>query len=157
VTEQTPPRLAIDGDWLVEDVGRHTCAGGTPESSYAHEPGCGLEPIMTLAELAALFNTVAALGVPINGLPRAVAAAREARDDARGDYELLRDAVIEQLNPRDDDIGETVLMVESIEAAARFIAAQPCACPPAAGPPEWETPCARCQALGRARDERIDR
>lgn len=153
------PRLALHGDWLVEDVGRHTCAGGTPEAGYMHEPGCGLEPVMTVAELGELFNTLGALGVPVNRLPQTVAAIRAERDEARQDYELLRDCVIDRLNPRDDDIGEPALMVEAIEFAARFIEEQAaCACPTDAGEPSWGSPpCLRCQALGRVHNERIDR
>ena len=44
-------RLQIVGDWLVEDVGRHTC-GTDPGGHYgAHEPGCGLEPLIPLDAL----------------------------------------------------------------------------------------------------------
>lgn len=84
--------------------------------------------------------------------------ARTERDEARQEYDLLRDAVIEQLNPADDDIGEPAIMVGAIEFAARTLAVVQCSCPPDAGPPEWESfPCGRCQALGRARDVRVDR
>jgi hypothetical protein len=58
--------LSIDSGWLVDDLGRHTCAGGTPEAGYAHEPGCGLEPLMTVDDLVALFDVLTELGLPIN-------------------------------------------------------------------------------------------
>lgn len=79
-------------------------------------------------------------------------------DEYREDYEAIRDAVIDALNPRDGDDGEVFIMVEAIKGAAAFIESVPCTCPPDAGDPEWESdPCARCQALGRARDQVIDR
>lgn len=78
--------------------------------------------------------------------------------DAERDYEVLRDAVIEQFNPRDGDDGEAFIMTEAIEGAARFIRSLPCTCPPDAGPPTWDgEPCGRCAALGRARDEEVSR
>jgi hypothetical protein len=78
--------------------------------------------------------------------------------EATDEYEYIRDAVIEHLNPRDGDDGEAFLMVEAIKYAAETLVAIPCSCPPDAGEPEWESsPCARCQALGRARDVRVDR
>jgi hypothetical protein len=66
--DQRPPlheRLRIDSGWLVEDVGEHTCAGGTPESGYAHEPSCGLEPLMRLDELDAIMRARSRFAVRI--------------------------------------------------------------------------------------------
>ena len=78
--------------------------------------------------------------------------------EATDEYEHIRDAVIEHLNPRDGDDGEAFLMVEAIKYAAETLVAIPCSCPSDAGEPEWESlPCARCQALGRARNVRVDR
>ena len=43
-----PPNLRIEGTWLVEDVGRHTCGGW---DSIGHERDCGLVPLVDLADL----------------------------------------------------------------------------------------------------------
>lgn len=122
----------------------------TESSGQAMGPG----PVLTDEERQQLSRVAEAI---TEARQQGARVSREERDDWQRDYEYLRDTVIERLNPRDDDIGEPALMVEVIETAARYIEAQPCSCPPDAGPPEWETPCDRCQALGRARDERIDR
>lgn len=37
--------VTISHGWLVQNVDACTCAGGTIESSYMHEPGCGTEPL----------------------------------------------------------------------------------------------------------------
>lgn len=34
-----------EGDWVVVDVGRHTCGTGVGGHYGAHERGCGLEPL----------------------------------------------------------------------------------------------------------------
>lgn len=43
-------RILIEGEWLVEDVGQHTCGAG---GEWPHEPGCGLVPLMPVAALDA--------------------------------------------------------------------------------------------------------
>ena len=43
--------LSIQYGWLVYEAGEHTCAGGTPESGGAHEPGCGFLPELDLTKL----------------------------------------------------------------------------------------------------------
>lgn len=43
-------RILIEGEWLVENVGQHTCGAG---GEWPHEPGCGLVPLMPVAELDA--------------------------------------------------------------------------------------------------------
>lgn len=46
-----PKDLSIMNGWLVEMVGKHNCGTG-PDGHYgAHEPGCGYEPHLNLAEL----------------------------------------------------------------------------------------------------------
>lgn len=40
--------------WVVENVGEHTCAGGTPEVGGAHEAGCGYVPVTQLRQTAAV-------------------------------------------------------------------------------------------------------
>lgn len=60
MTAPIPPRdrFVIAGDMLCEDVGRHTCGTG-PEGHYgAHEPGCGLEPVMSLEDLARMGDAL---------------------------------------------------------------------------------------------------
>lgn len=75
MTTPDPQRLSIDRGWLVYDTGHHTCGTG-PDGHYgAHEPGCGLEPLMTVEELSTILDTLAAQGVPINRPALAVAAA----------------------------------------------------------------------------------
>lgn len=49
--DAVPQPLEIMNGWLVAAVGSHTCGGGTIESGYHHEPGCGYEPLVNLAEL----------------------------------------------------------------------------------------------------------
>lgn len=49
VTE--PTRLRIEGTWLVQEVGRHTCGAGPGGHYGLHEPGCGLIPEVDLSTL----------------------------------------------------------------------------------------------------------
>lgn len=42
------PHLEVEGGWLIEVVGRHTCGAG-PGSGAGHEPGCGSIPVAPLA------------------------------------------------------------------------------------------------------------
>lgn len=50
-TATEPKNLSIMNGWLVEMVGKHTCGTG-PDGHYgAHEPGCGYEPHLNLADL----------------------------------------------------------------------------------------------------------
>jgi hypothetical protein len=53
-------RFEIVNGWLVENVNHHTCGAGTAESGYAHEPGCGQEPI---AKVEQLLNRAAGVGI----------------------------------------------------------------------------------------------
>lgn len=44
-------RLHVMGDYLVEEVGHHTCGTG-PDGHYgAHEPGCGYEMVTPLKDI----------------------------------------------------------------------------------------------------------
>jgi hypothetical protein len=49
-----PADFALFGEWLAGKVNGCTCAGGTPESSYLHEPHCGWEPLITLSQVQEL-------------------------------------------------------------------------------------------------------
>jgi hypothetical protein len=71
------------------------------------------------------------------------------------DYEFVRDLLIEEFNPPDDDIAEPAVMADAIKRAAEYIAGQPCTCTPAMV--EDYDSCPRCRALGRRADRRIDR
>lgn len=73
-------RLRIEHGWLVLEVDEHTCGAG---GELGHEPSCGMEPVMTLAELDELLTVVGETGAPINR-PREVVAAIEERGRQRG-------------------------------------------------------------------------
>ncbi len=63
----------------------------------------------------------------------------------------LFNVVVYLLNPPDSDSWHPL---DAIRAAAAFIEAQPCTCPPEAGPPDYvEDPCERCRILGRIHDQ----
>lgn len=68
----TGPRITLDGEWLVEQVDHHTCGAG---GEWGHEPGCGLVPLMTLAELDELLTALGKLKAPINRPAEVIAAA----------------------------------------------------------------------------------
>jgi len=84
------------------------------------------------------------------------AVASRAEADAAA-YVLLRDTVIELFNPRDDDASEESIMVDALKQAAAFIEEQLCHCTQDVRPPDWETPCPRCMALGRRLNIREER
>lgn len=46
--EESGADLVTINGWLCVDTGEHNCAGGFAAIGYAHEPGCGLEPIYQL-------------------------------------------------------------------------------------------------------------
>lgn len=50
-------KLRIESDWLVQEVDEHTC--GTDRGGHygAHEPGCGLEPVLDLSVLPGWVGT----------------------------------------------------------------------------------------------------
>lgn len=73
-------------------------------------------------------------------------------EDAEG-YGLLRDTIIDRLNPRDDDVAEVAILTRAVGDAAAFIEKQKCFCK------TWDAdhdPCDRCRALGRLADVRVD-
>lgn len=49
ITGETDRMLSVRNGWIVAEAGGCTCYGGGP---YGHEPGCGLDPIVKLADLA---------------------------------------------------------------------------------------------------------
>ena len=71
--------------------------------------------------------------------------------DYQDDYESLRDVIIGELNPPDDDIAEPAIMMEAVERAAEFIRSQPCTCIP------LEEACPRCNAIGRLSNVVLER
>ncbi|MEC4616282.1 hypothetical protein [Tsukamurella tyrosinosolvens] len=48
ITGETEQALLVRSGWIVAEAGGCTCYGGGP---YGHEPGCGLEPIVKLADV----------------------------------------------------------------------------------------------------------
>ncbi len=58
-------KLSIMNGWLVYETGIHSCAGDTAESGYAHERGCGYEPVIRLEDLGrVLASHFASRGLP---------------------------------------------------------------------------------------------
>ena len=124
-------QFAVFGEWFAGRVDGCTCAGGTPESSYLHEPNCGWEPLAKVADVEA------ALGVHYRkaaeaerrlkereaALVRAKDAdlddARDEIDDLRMDNERLRAAVQAVRGYLDEttDVSPPMLMRKSILAA----------------------------------------
>ena len=51
--DQQETEYSVINGYLVERADGCTCAGGTIESSYAHESGCGWEPIAKIEDLLA--------------------------------------------------------------------------------------------------------
>lgn len=47
--------FAVIGEWFCGHVDGCTCAGGTLESSYAHEQGCGWEPLAKVDEVRSVL------------------------------------------------------------------------------------------------------
>lgn len=45
-----PKDMQIINGWLAVSVDHCTCAGGGPECNYAHENGCGLEPLADITD-----------------------------------------------------------------------------------------------------------
>jgi hypothetical protein len=77
----------------------------------------------------------------IRRLSEGLALVEQHRDE---DWETMA----ELFNAPDSDTWHP--MHSAMEAVA-FIEAQPCTCPPDAGPPDYESdPCKRCHVLGRA-------
>lgn len=71
-------------------------------------------------------------------------------------YRDLADKVIEWFNPPDDDVAEIAIMLDAVTRAGEFIEALPCTC--GDGAAEFDVdPCKRCEALGRAANQSIDR
>lgn len=70
-------------------------------------------------------------------------------DDARA-YRFLADKVIELFNPPDHDVAEEALLADALERAAEFIETRFCTC-------SRDEACARCEALGRYADQRVER
>lgn len=71
------------------------------------------------------------------------------------DYEVLRDHIIEQLNPHDDDTSELTIMCDAVTGAVAYIESQPCTCTRGASE-NHNDPCNRCAVLGRRENKRIE-
>lgn len=71
-------------------------------------------------------------------------------------YRMLAGKVYEWFNPPDDDIAEEAILLDAIQRAGEYIESLPCTC--GDGAAEFAVdPCDRCQALGRAANQSIDR
>lgn len=77
---------------------------------------------------------------------------RDLVEDA-ADYRTLASHVIAKLNPPVGPVQATVCM-DAITAITDYVASLPCRCSIKAGE---QGPCARCRALGRKRDEKVQR
>lgn len=64
---------------------------------------------------------------------------------------MLASVIDWAFHPGDDDIAAEAILTEAVLRAARYIAAQPCTCKD-----DYDA-CDRCRALGRYRDERMER
>jgi hypothetical protein len=54
--------MDVVAGWIVEAHDEHTCAGGTADVGYAHEPSCGLEPIEEIRPLRARVQRLYSMG-----------------------------------------------------------------------------------------------
>lgn len=85
-----------------------------------------------------------------NDLHRRAAALQEDRDLWKSSYDDLENGIIEAFNPPDSDSWHPMVAIES---AVKLIESLPCACPPDAAAPIFESdPCERCAVLGRRCD-----
>ena len=61
-TNDNESKVSIYGDgldaWLVYHVGYHTCGGYGPGSGYAHEPGCGEEPVIQMKDIQGIHEWI---------------------------------------------------------------------------------------------------
>jgi hypothetical protein len=71
-------------------------------------------------------------------------------------YLVLRDTVIELLNPGDDDVAEVAIIESAIREAARTLV-EHVACTCTEFDVEDNAPCPRCCALGRLGDRLVER
>lgn len=76
---------------------------------------------------------------------------RDLVEDA-ADYRTLASHVIAKLNPPPGPV-ETAVCMDAITAITDYVASRPCRCSIKAD----GSPCARCRALGRKRDEKVQR
>ena len=121
--------LSIQYGWLVSEAGEHTCAGGTPESGGAHEPGCGLVPELDLTTLDG-WPRVDAHTAAIAEKAREFVAAVHAKDRATSAYEDAIDArnasgrAIHPNHAREDQLQQAVYAASHALTTAKGRAAQ---------------------------------
>lgn len=54
-------QYAIEGEWLIEVVGHHTCGAGPGSYGGIHEPGCGTLPVAKVEDLLSESAKIAAV------------------------------------------------------------------------------------------------
>jgi hypothetical protein len=72
ITEETRSEsssFVVYGDWLAVEIGSCNCAAPEFGDQILHEPGCGLEPVVELAELS---KVLARAGHVLLALPKPV-------------------------------------------------------------------------------------
>lgn len=94
-----PKNLSIMNGWLVEMVGKHNCGTG-PDGHYgAHEPGCGYEPHLNLAELegwpGAERDAALAAVERVRAIHRNAGPSQGYSSDIKGGYGMLGDCCAE--------------------------------------------------------------
>lgn len=73
------------------------------------------------------------------------------------DYRMLCDAVFRHTNPADDDVAEVSIALDCVARLVDVVTALPCTCPPGSAADNGiDGACARCRALGRFGDVRVD-
>ena len=85
--------------------------------------------------------------------PETDACACEPLGDVVCDYRLLADAVIEHLNPGDDDAAEVAICIDAIASIAAYVESLPCTCEPGYD----NEPCGRCAARGQWHGKPVQR
>ena len=121
--------LSIQYGWLVYEAGEHTCAGGTPESGGAHEPGCGFLPELDLTKLDG-WPRADAHTAAIAEKAREFVAAVHAKDRATSAYEDAIDArnasgrAIHPNHAREDQLQQAVYAASHALTTAKGRAAQ---------------------------------
>lgn len=73
------------------------------------------------------------------------------------DYVVLRDHLVDLLNPPDDDAAEVSILIKAVVRAVRWIEQQPCVCPGGNAELDYDEACERCAALGRSRNDLVPR
>ncbi len=121
---------------------------GAPNPAGSRECKTVLEE--ALAELFERERRLLGFEGELVELRHAIKVLRRASGHEQELFDLFNE-VVDLFNPPASDSWHPL---DAIRAAAAFIEAQPCTCPPEAGPPDYvEDPCERCRILGRIHDQ----